>query len=98
MRARFVLAATVVLWGSASPAADPLPVKTIEYESPSVGRTLKYNIALPRTYDSQTDRRHHAHPWLLIGRSQAPADGSPAGRQGSGHALLAITPRLCPRF
>ncbi len=37
-------------------SAQALPVKTVEFDSPSVGRKLKYNIVLPEKYDSSTDR------------------------------------------
>ena len=37
-------------------AADPLPVKTVSYEAPSVGRTLKYNLILPAGYEAGSDR------------------------------------------
>ena len=37
---------------------DASPVKTAEFDSPSVGRTMKYNIALPKDYDSATDKRY----------------------------------------
>ncbi|HEV8063031.1 MAG TPA: alpha/beta hydrolase-fold protein [Gemmataceae bacterium] len=36
--------------------AQALPVKTVEFDSPSVGRKLKYNIVLPEKYDASTDR------------------------------------------
>jgi hypothetical protein len=31
--------------------AQPLPVKTVEFQSDSVGRKMKYNIVLPAKYD-----------------------------------------------
>ena len=33
-------------------------VKTVAFESPSVGRTLKYNVVLPKSYESSPDRRY----------------------------------------
>jgi putative tributyrin esterase len=36
--------------------AQPLPVKTVEFNSESVGRKLKYNIILPAKYEQTTDR------------------------------------------
>ena len=36
--------------------AQPLPVKTIEFTSESVGRKMKYNIVLPAKYEQTTDR------------------------------------------
>ena len=38
-----------------APAQAP-PVKTVEFDSPSVGRKMKYNIVLPEKYDQSTDR------------------------------------------
>src|SRR5438045_2598720 len=44
----------------AAPAmgAEPLAVKTVAFEAPAVGRTLKYNIVLPKGYESENDRRY----------------------------------------
>src|SRR5262245_31994670 len=40
-----------------SPApAQPLPVKTVEFDSPSVGRKMKYNLVLPAGYEKSTER------------------------------------------
>src|SRR5580765_6897118 len=36
--------------------AQPLPVKTVEFDSPSVGRKMKYNIVLPAKYEKGTER------------------------------------------
>jgi len=36
--------------------AQPLPVKTAEFASEAVGRTMKYNIVLPEKYDQSKDR------------------------------------------
>jgi putative tributyrin esterase len=36
--------------------AQPLPVKTVEFNSESVGRKMKYNIVLPAKYEQSTDR------------------------------------------
>jgi putative tributyrin esterase len=36
--------------------AQPLPVKTVEFQSDSVGRKMKYNIVLPAKYDQGTER------------------------------------------
>jgi len=37
-------------------AQQPLPVKTVEFDSPSVGRKMKYSIVLPEKYEQTTDR------------------------------------------
>src|SRR5947207_8926220 len=46
----------VMVLAPAAPAQQPLPVKTVEFDSPSVGRTMKYNIVLPAKYEQTTDR------------------------------------------
>jgi S-formylglutathione hydrolase FrmB len=51
------VAALTVLVGFAPAATSQEPiVRTVTFESPSVGRTLKYNIALPERYE-QSDTR-----------------------------------------
>jgi S-formylglutathione hydrolase FrmB len=40
----------------AAALAQPLPVKTVEFNSESVGRKMKYNIVLPAKYEDTTDR------------------------------------------
>src|SRR5262245_26582885 len=32
------------------------PVKTVEFEAKSVGRTMKYNVVLPQNYAARVDR------------------------------------------
>jgi S-formylglutathione hydrolase FrmB len=56
-RTLFSLAVCVVV-GLLVPAASaqPLPVKTVEFKSDSVGRKMKYNIVLPAKYDQGNDR------------------------------------------
>jgi S-formylglutathione hydrolase FrmB len=38
-------------------AAEPLPVKTVEFDGPSVGRKMKYNIVVPAGYELSSERR-----------------------------------------
>jgi S-formylglutathione hydrolase FrmB len=46
-----------ILWlVPATASAQPLPVKTVEFNSESVGRKMKYNIVLPAKYEQSTDR------------------------------------------
>src|SRR5262245_41856097 len=40
----------------AAALAQPLPVKTVEFDSPAVGRKMKYNIVLPANYEKSSDR------------------------------------------
>jgi putative tributyrin esterase len=58
----------VVLWlialAPSARAADPV-VKTVEFEAPSVGRTMKYNVALPDGYE--TSGRRYPVVYLLHG-------------------------------
>ncbi len=53
----FRVFALFALWAAlaASAAAEPLPVKTVEFTSESVGRKMKYNIVLPEKYEKSTD-------------------------------------------
>ncbi len=37
-------------------AQDALPVQTVEFDTPAVGRTLKYNIILPEGYEGSQER------------------------------------------
>ncbi len=37
-------------------AAEPLPVATIEFDAPSVDRTMKYNIIVPAAYEETNER------------------------------------------
>src|ERR1700736_2010830 len=55
---RFPLVASAALWllWPAAASAQPLPVKTVEFNSESVGRKMKYNIVLPVKYEQSTDR------------------------------------------
>lgn len=46
----------LVLFVPGSLSAQAPQYKTIPFESPSVGRTMKYNIVLPVNYDQSTDR------------------------------------------
>jgi S-formylglutathione hydrolase FrmB len=52
------LPALTVLWFALTTGAfaEPLPVKTTEFASEAVGRTMKYNIVLPEKYEHSTDR------------------------------------------
>ena len=53
---------------AATAAAQALDLRTVEFNSPAVGRTMKYNILLPRSYDSSTDR--YPVLYLLHGLTQ----------------------------
>jgi putative tributyrin esterase len=48
--------------------AQSLELKTVEFASPSVGRTMKYNILLPRSYASSSQR--YPVMYLLHGLTQ----------------------------
>lgn len=50
--------ALVVLAVLAGPAIAQEPeVKTVEFDAPSVGRKLKFNVVLPRSYDASPEKR-----------------------------------------
>jgi S-formylglutathione hydrolase FrmB len=55
MRCLRCLAVVAFLFPSAA-FGQALPVKTVEFDSPSVGRKMKYNVVLPAKYDQTTDR------------------------------------------
>jgi S-formylglutathione hydrolase FrmB len=49
----------LVTWGILFPAAalgQPLPVKSVEFNSEAVGRKMKYNIVLPARYEQTSER------------------------------------------
>ena len=48
--------------------AQSLELRTVEFESPAVGRTMKYNILLPRDYDRSSER--YPVLYLLHGLTQ----------------------------
>lgn len=48
--------------------AQSLELRTVEFESPAVGRTMKYNILLPRDYDLSSER--YPVLYLLHGLTQ----------------------------
>jgi S-formylglutathione hydrolase FrmB len=59
MKSRLVLflaCGAVWLLAPAAALSQPLPVKTVEFNSESVGRKMKYNIVLPANYEKSTDR------------------------------------------
>ena len=48
-----------ILLAITTPALAQVPeVRTVSYESPSVGRTLKYNVSLPAGYEASPDKRY----------------------------------------
>ncbi len=54
-----ILKALPILLAIAAPTFAQVPeVKTVSYESPSVGRTLKYNVSLPASYEASKERRY----------------------------------------
>jgi S-formylglutathione hydrolase FrmB len=70
-----------------APRSTPAGIKTVSFEAPSVGRTLKYNVALPKSYEESPERRYPvlyllhgftsdytAWAFLGAGRAAAPYD------------------------
>ncbi len=53
---------------AAAAMAQSLELRTVELESPAVGRTMKYNILLPRDYESSSQR--YPVLYLLHGLTQ----------------------------
>jgi putative tributyrin esterase len=69
MMVRRILCAAVLVAAVAAPAAaQSLELDTIEFFSPAVDRTMKYNIVLPRDYESSTER--YPVLYLLHGLTQ----------------------------
>src|SRR5262245_45686751 len=59
MKIRFsLLALGLALLVPAPALAQALPVKTIEFDSPAVGRKMKYNIVLPASYEQSKEQRY----------------------------------------
>lgn len=80
--ARTVPALALLLASSAF--AQEAEVKTVSYESPSVGRTLKYNVVLPKGYDANPDKRYPVL-YLLHGYTSNYTDWA---RLGAGKAAV----------
>jgi putative tributyrin esterase len=78
------LAAAIVMFLACSASAQDAEVKTVSYESPSVGRTLKYNIVLPKGYEANPDKRYPVL-YLLHGYSSNYTDWA---RLGAGRAAI----------
>src|SRR5262245_53297880 len=58
MRSRWSVLACGALWLllPTTVSAQALPVQTVEFSSPSVGRKMKYNIVLPARYEQSNER------------------------------------------
>src|SRR5688572_11808047 len=67
-RARVVILATLLTLAASAVSAQGLALKAVEFSSPAVGRTMKYNIVLPLDYDTSTKR--YPVLYLLHGLSQ----------------------------
>jgi S-formylglutathione hydrolase FrmB len=52
----FVVSVAVGLCLPVFASAQSVPVRTVEFESPAVGRKMKYNVALPANYEQTTNR------------------------------------------
>jgi S-formylglutathione hydrolase FrmB len=94
MRARTLRAsaALALLVPATTLAQSAAPVKTVAFEAKSVGRTLKYNIALPEKYESTTDR--YPVLYLLHGYSGNYTSWSRHNAQGQARAydLIVVMP------
>jgi S-formylglutathione hydrolase FrmB len=62
------LAGVLLILAAAVASAQTPALKTIEFESPAVGRTMKYNVLLPQDYDKSTKR--YPVLYLLHGLTQ----------------------------
>jgi S-formylglutathione hydrolase FrmB len=87
------VAALLALFVPATAIAQSAPaVKTVEFEAKSVGRKLKYNIALPAKYESTTDR--YPVIYLLHGYSSNYTSWSRLGapRSAGDYDLIVVMP------
>jgi hypothetical protein len=50
--ARATVLATFFILAASAATAQSLTLKTVDFESASVGRPMKYNILLPRSYEN----------------------------------------------
>ena len=66
--ARALLVAILVVLAASAAAAQGLALRTVEFSSPAVGRTMKYNILLPKDYDSSA--RRYPVLYLMHGLTQ----------------------------
>lgn len=80
-----VLAMIFIAFAPPALAQAPPEVKTVSFESSSVGRTLKYNIVLPKGYEASADKRYpvlyllHGYTsnytdWARLGAAKAAQD------------------------
>lgn len=56
LAARFAMVLMCIGWFGRDGRAEALAVQTVEFEAPSVGRTMKYNVCLPADYESSDER------------------------------------------
>lgn len=76
--------ALLILSASTAHAQGVPEVKTIAFESPSVGRNLKYNVVLPKGYEASGDKRYPVL-YLLHGYT---SNYTAWARLGAGKAAL----------
>ena len=76
----------------AQPPARPAEVKTVAFEAKSVGRTLKYNVALPANYEATT--RRYPVLYLLHGYSGNYSNWAHMGapKLAREHELIVVMP------
>ena len=67
-RTRVAIVALFLVLAAAAASAQGLALKTVEFTSPAVGRTMKYNIVLPKDYD--TSAKRYPVLYLLHGLTQ----------------------------
>ena len=67
-RVRVAIVALLLTLAASAAWAQGLALKTVEFSSPAVGRTMKYNILLPQDYETST--RRYPVLYLLHGLTQ----------------------------
>jgi S-formylglutathione hydrolase FrmB len=85
MKPRLAIPALVLLLSTAPAFAQRPAVQTVSFEAPSVGRTLKYNVSLPRAYDSSEKR--YPVLYLLHGLTSNYTDWAKLGAPGAAEGL-----------
>src|SRR5687767_2859068 len=66
--ARATVLATLFILAASAVTAQSLTLKTVDFESASVGRPMRYNIVLPGSYETST--RRYPVLYLLHGLTQ----------------------------
>src|SRR5262245_7818067 len=83
----------LILISSSSAPAQGLPVNTVEFDAPSVGRAMKFNLILPEGYDKDSDKRYPVL-YMLHGLTSNYIAWSRLGvpREAQHHDMIVVMP------